>query len=106
MAWACDVRRLARFVVCQAWFISFDGRLPLQPPQFRLSMPFTQNMIHRHGQIRAMELASGTAVWFHYGKTPVPIRWVLIRDPHGELKRCVCCVPTQLSLCTRSSNGL
>jgi hypothetical protein len=36
------------------------------------------------GQPREMELASGTALWFHYGKTPVPIRWVLIRDPQGE----------------------
>lgn len=35
------------------------------------------------GQQREMELASGTAVWFHSGKPPVPIRWVLIRDPQG-----------------------
>jgi hypothetical protein len=31
-----------------------------------------------------MEIASGTAVWFHSGKPPVPIRWVLIRDPQGK----------------------
>ena len=36
------------------------------------------------GQMRQMELAAGTAVWFHYGKPAVPIRWVLIRDPQGE----------------------
>lgn len=36
------------------------------------------------GQMRELELASATAVWFHYGKTPVPIRWVLIRDPQGK----------------------
>jgi hypothetical protein len=36
------------------------------------------------GQQRQMELASGTAVWFHSGKPPVPIRWVLIRDPQGH----------------------
>jgi hypothetical protein len=35
------------------------------------------------GQIREMELASATAVWFHYGKPAVPIRWVLVRDPLG-----------------------
>lgn len=34
-------------------------------------------------QVRLMELASGTAVWFHYGKPAVPIRWVLVRDPQG-----------------------
>lgn len=33
---------------------------------------------------RAMEIASGTAVWFHNGKPPVPIRWVLLRDPQGK----------------------
>lgn len=36
------------------------------------------------GVRREMELVSGTAVWFHTGKTPVPIRWVLIRDPQGK----------------------
>lgn len=36
------------------------------------------------GQTREMEMASDTAVWFHYGKRAVPIRWVLIRDPLGE----------------------
>lgn len=36
------------------------------------------------GGARDMEIVSGTAVWFHSGKTPVPIRWVLIRDPQAE----------------------
>lgn len=36
------------------------------------------------GQTRPMEIASGIAVWFHYGKPAVPIRWVLVRDPQGE----------------------
>lgn len=36
------------------------------------------------GQQRQLELASATAVWYHHGKPPVPIRWVLIRDPLGE----------------------
>jgi len=44
------------------------------------------------GQTREMELASATAVWFHYGKPPVPIRWVLIRDPQGEYETaCLLC---------------
>ena len=33
---------------------------------------------------RMVELASCTAVWYHRGKAPVPIRWVLIRDPQGD----------------------
>ena len=36
------------------------------------------------GQQRDLEIGSAIAVWFHNGKTPVPIRWVLIRDPQGE----------------------
>ena len=45
------------------------------------------------GTTRTMELASHTAVWYHWGKPPVAIRWVLIRDPKGELD-------TQALLCT------
>ncbi len=30
---------------------------------------------------RTVELSSHTALWYHTGKPPVPIRWVLIRDP-------------------------
>ena len=33
------------------------------------------------GQQRTMDVASRSAVWYHSGKVPVPIRWVLIRDP-------------------------
>ena len=29
-------------------------------------------------------MTSQTAVWYHSGIPPVPIRWVLIRDPQGE----------------------
>jgi hypothetical protein len=32
---------------------------------------------------RTVEIASATAVWYHGGLPPVPIRWVLIRDPAG-----------------------
>ena len=31
---------------------------------------------------RVVELCSGTAVWRHAGLPVVPIRWVLLRDPH------------------------
>jgi hypothetical protein len=40
-----------------------------------------------------VELASDTAVWYHSGKPPLPIRWVLIRDPEGKFK-------TKALLCT------
>jgi hypothetical protein len=42
---------------------------------------------------REIELVSQTAVWYHCGQPPVPIRWVLIRDPTGKFK-------TQALLCT------
>ena len=36
------------------------------------------------GECRLMEITSDTSVWYHAGKPPVPIRWVLIRDPQGQ----------------------
>ena len=35
---------------------------------------------------RTIEIVSDTAVWYHSGMIPVPIRWVLIRDPKGKFK--------------------
>lgn len=42
---------------------------------------------------RTVEVASDTAVWYHTGLPPVPLRWVLIRDPQG-------CFDPQALLCT------
>ncbi len=42
---------------------------------------------------RRVELTSETAVWYHTGLPPVPIRWVLIRDSQGKFA-------TQALLCT------
>lgn len=36
------------------------------------------------GVMREIEVATGTALWYHGGVPPVPIRWVLIRDPEGK----------------------
>jgi len=33
---------------------------------------------------RTVEVASDTAIWYHSGLPPVPLRWVLIRDPQGQ----------------------
>lgn len=33
-----------------------------------------------------MQITSATAVWYHSGLPPVPIRWVLVRDPAGKLE--------------------
>lgn len=42
---------------------------------------------------RLIEVASGTALWYHTGMPPVAMRWVLIRDPQGRFA-------TQALLCT------
>jgi hypothetical protein len=42
---------------------------------------------------REIEITSDTAIWYHGGKPPVPIRWVLIRDPKGKFE-------TRALLCT------
>ena len=42
---------------------------------------------------RDIEITSNTAVWFHSGKPPVPMRWVMVRDPKKIFK-------TQALLCT------
>ena len=43
-------------------------------------------------------VATGTAVWYHSGLVPVPIRWVLVRSPHGEFQ-------TRALLCTDLSKS-
>ncbi|GAC1404101.1 MAG: hypothetical protein NVSMB65_20480 [Chloroflexota bacterium] len=45
------------------------------------------------GGERTGEITSQTAVWYHSGKPPVALRWVLIRDPQGAFA-------TQALLCT------
>jgi hypothetical protein len=42
---------------------------------------------------RLVEITSATAVWYHTGLPPVPIRWVLVRDPKGKFE-------TRALLCT------
>jgi hypothetical protein len=51
--------------------------LPTTPWQLATAAPW-------YGQkARRVHIASATAVWYHSGLSPVPIRWVLIRDPAG-----------------------
>jgi len=42
---------------------------------------------------RDIQITSQTAVWFHNGQPPLPIRWVIVRDPKKIFK-------TQALLCT------
>jgi hypothetical protein len=43
---------------------------------------------------RRVQVTSDTAVWYHTGLPAVPIRWVLVRDPHGKFS-------PQAFLCTQ-----
>lgn len=93
----------------------FDPAPPRQPGQLgaprkkgqpqpklaqRLNDPLTEWQriwVHWYGYgKRLVEVATGTAVWYHSGKPPVPIRWVLVRDPKGEFE-------TRALLCTDRS---
>ena len=57
------------------------------------------------GTQRYLEVVSATAVWYHMGKAPVAIRWVLIRDPRVNLSPRHFCAPSFPSNQPRSSNG-
>ena len=48
---------------------------------------------YNHGSVELL-IATGTAIWYHSGMTPLPIRWVLIKDPGGLIQ------PSAL-LCTK-----
>jgi hypothetical protein len=84
---------------------SRNGRPPLKGKrlptlQQRLHDPLTQwtkvhvpqwyggtlHKAHRKGIVepRVVEIATDTAIWYHTGKVPVPLRWVMVRDPQGE----------------------
>ena len=51
---------------------------------------------------REVEIVSDTAVWFP-GKPPVPIRWVLIRDPQATFRPRRSCPPIDPTLDPRRS---
>jgi hypothetical protein len=38
------------------------------------------------GKLRTLEITSGKSLWYTRGQKPLPIRWVLVRDPLGELE--------------------
>jgi len=53
-----------------------------------------QVMRYWYGEVkRTIEFTSNTAIWFHCGQPPLPICWVIVRDPLGKFK-------TQALLCT------
>lgn len=54
-------------------------------PQWYGGAPHKEN-IGSTTEPRKIEIATGTAVWYHTGKPPVPVRWVLLRDPQEQFR--------------------
>ena len=68
-------------------------RLPGQtgrPRVKRVRLPTLKKLLN---QPAVSWTTAPVAVWYHSGKPPVPIRWVLVRDPEGEFE-------SQALLCT------
>ena len=68
-----------------------------------LAAPGTQwksiTLAYWYGHLqKQLDVATGTAVWYHGGSPIVPLRWVLVRDPAGKLK-------PQAFLCTDQQAG-
>jgi hypothetical protein len=38
------------------------------------------------GIVRTLEITSGQSLWYTSGEKPLPIRWVLVRDPLGKME--------------------
>jgi hypothetical protein len=55
---------------------------------------------------RGVEITSATAVWYHSGMPPLPLRWVRVREPHGELAPKPCCARTGRGTLSTSWRGL
>jgi DDE superfamily endonuclease len=72
---------------------------PRQPTlQQVLNNPATRwrtiTLAYWYGHVdKQLDIVTGTALWYHGGAPAVPLRWVLVRDPKGQLK-------TQAFLCT------
>lgn len=72
------------------------GRPPLKGPrqpklQEVLDNPATRwrsiTLPYWYGHVgRQLDIVTGTALWYRGGTPPVPLRWVLVRDPKGKLK--------------------
>ena len=60
---------------CQRWNRSYRTR---KPSGRQLTLDW-----YGEGE-RTLEMCTGTALWYRYGSDPLPIRWVLTRDPLGK----------------------
>jgi hypothetical protein len=63
-------------------------RLPTLAERLQSRQPRWQRLrVNWYGRgLLTVEVATGTAIWYHSGKVPVPIRWVLVRDRQGRFE--------------------
>jgi DDE superfamily endonuclease len=47
------------------------------------------------GRKRVLEIATGCALWYRSGLDPLPIRWILVRDPLGKFPPAAFCATDQ-----------
>jgi DDE superfamily endonuclease len=109
-SWANPVTVITRFRLDAALYAPAHPRRPGQIGRSRLKGPRLPTLARLatdpttawtgvivaswYGQgERTVEIVSATAVWYHGGLPPVPLRWVLVRDPQGQFA-------TQALLCT------
>jgi len=56
----------------------------------RINEPLTSwnpiTIVWYDGIKRTLEIFSGISLWYTPGQNPVPIKWVVVRDPKGELR--------------------
>jgi len=66
--------------------VSSANACPLWKRSYRIRKPVFQKLtLDWYGQgERSVEICTGTALWYRYGYDPLPIRWVLTRDPAGK----------------------
>lgn len=61
-------------------------------PQLKQVLQEAQTIWHRvhvrwyNGRRRELDVTSGTAVWYRIGQPVLPVRWVIVRDPRGQLE--------------------
>src|SRR5260221_10947563 len=66
--------------------VSEASACPPWKRSYRIRKPVFQKLtLDWYGQgERTLEICTGTALWYRYGYDPLPIRWVLTRDPSGK----------------------
>ena len=66
--------------------VSEASACPPWKRSYRIRKPVFQKLtLDWYGQgERTLEICSGTALWYRYGYDPLPLRWVLTRDPSGK----------------------